>query len=791
MNWCRREWVGKLVGRRVALFIPALFGVAAAWGQPQQRDPHIGYLYPCGGQRGTVFEVVVGGQRLRGAKGVHISGEHVRGAVVRHYRPPRNLNQEQRQALRAKLRELTERRIAELERQGRTLTPFGRQFLKKQKHAEPAKDEEVEWPEHPLLRNLERKTLDELRHVGNEFFNVKKRQLNAQIAELVLVEVSIDRKAAPGDRELRLVTPAGLTNPMCFQVGLLPETCELEPNDPLTERLVADEPSLQLPIMINGQIRPGDIDRFSFFAKQGQKLVIEGQARHLIPYLADAVPGWFQAMLSLYDDEGDEVAFADDYRFDPDPVLFYEIPKDGDYTVEMRDALYRGREDFVYRLTVGEQPFITQAFPLGARAGDWAFTAIQGWNLSKRRLRLDTRNRDDEIRETGLRQQNLLSNRVTYAVDAMPVGKEREPNDTLADAHRITVPRAMNGLIDQPGDVDVFCFRGGAGAEVVAEVFARRLYSPLDSLLRLTDETGQVLAWNDDHVDPEAGLCTHHADSYLRAPLPKGGLYYMRVSDAQRHGGGAFGYRLRIGPPQPDFALRMTPSSVNVRAGRAVVINIHATRKDGFDHDIELALKDNHAGFSLQGGWVPGGRDHIRATLTAPDHLVSQPVVLELEGYAKIGRNDVRRPVIPAEDMMQAFLYRHLVPSQELLAAVIGKRRGPPLEPAEKKPVRIPPGGTAKVRFASSPKANLDGIFLEITDAPDGVTIQEVAVVRSGLVLLLNATAAAGPVGLKGNLIIEASREVVSGKQDDQQAKSKRLVSLGVLPAIPFEIVPP
>ena len=47
-----------------------------------------------------------------------------------------------------------------------------------------------------------------------------------------------------------------------------------------------------------------------------------------------------------------------------------------------------------------------------------------------------------------------------------------------------------------------------------------------------------------------------------------------------------------------------------------------------------------------------------------------EDVDLRLEGRATIGGQEVVRPVVPAEDMMQAFAYWHLVPSQELVAAV-------------------------------------------------------------------------------------------------------------------------
>ena len=112
---------------------------------------------------------------------------------------------------------------------------------------------------------------------------------------------------------------------------------------------------------------PAASDRYRFQARKGQQLVVAVSARELIPYLADAVPGWFQATLALYDAQGKELAYDDHYRFHPDPVLFYEIPADGQYTLEIHDALYRGREDFVYRIAMGELPFVTSIFPLGGR----------------------------------------------------------------------------------------------------------------------------------------------------------------------------------------------------------------------------------------------------------------------------------------------------------------------------------------------------------------------------------------------------------------------------------------
>ena len=117
--------------------------------------------------------------------------------------------------------------------------------------------------------------------------------------------------------------------------------------------------TVTLPAVVNGQIMPGGVDRYRFQARRGQHLVVAVTARELRPYLADAVPGWFQAAVAIRDSEGNELAYSDHYSFRPDPALYCKIPKTGQYMLEIRDTLYRGREDFVYRVALGELPYIT------------------------------------------------------------------------------------------------------------------------------------------------------------------------------------------------------------------------------------------------------------------------------------------------------------------------------------------------------------------------------------------------------------------------------------------------
>ncbi|HPC17876.1 MAG TPA: PPC domain-containing protein [Candidatus Hydrogenedentes bacterium] len=757
----RRIQIG-LAGRHaISLFIlPAIlawFMAYPAWGQSGEREPHIGYLYPAGGQQGTTVQVLVGGQRLGGARSVHVSGAGVSATVLQYSRP---LNNDQLKEVRKLLGNLVK-----LRRSGKTVPAF-------------------DLPEHPLLRNVDRMSLRELEHWIALRLNSAKKQQNMQLADMALLEITIAADAKPGRRELRLGTGGGLTNPLRFEVGGVVEVCEKEPNDRDTVELGA----VDIPAVLNGQIMPGDVDRFRFRAQQGQQLVFTVQARALIPYLADAVPGWFQPVLALHDAQGRELAFADDYRFDPDPVFFHAVPESGEYEVEIRDSIYRGRDDFVYRIIVGEQPFITRLHPLGGRTGMKITAEIGGWNLPEKEILLDTAPGGASVRETALYTGPWRSNPIRYAVDNLPEMNEREPNDTLKKARKIDPPRIVNGRIAHPGDVDTFQFKTASGGAIVAEICARRLHSPVDSVLQLFDASGTRLATNDDWEDKGEGLLTHHADSYLRADLPKAGVYYVQVEDAQRQGGAEYGYRLRLGPPRPDFALRMTPSSVTFRASRTSPLTVYALRKDGFAGEIGLRLKEAPPGFKLEGARIPPGCDQVRMTITATQPFDS-PAALELEGVATIGNETVVRPVTPCENMMQAFAYWHLTPTLQLLATAMGgKGRPPRIEAIGETPVRIPEGGSAQVSLRVPQAPMLEGIKLELSDPPKGIALQETISVPGKWSLVLKADAEAVKAGYADNLIVEAVKETAPPPKTKKNAKAQR-VSLGVLPAIPFEIV--
>ena len=719
-----------------------------------QNAPHIGYVYPAGGRQGATFQVVVGGQYLSGITNFTVvMDDNLAHVKILGYERP--LNPKEQQALKEELNKFQEKRKG-----GERLTGAD------------------------LAR------LDEIKRLLTQF---GRRSANPAISEFMTLQLNLATNIAPGDHEIRVRTPGGLSNPLKFCVGLLPETTKLVWKAVPKERGSMDpvmppptEATVKLPATINGQILPGGADRYHFWARQGQQLIIAVEARQIIPYLADAVPGWFEAMLTIYDSKGKEVASAERYRFRPDPVIHFEVPNDGTYTVEIHDSLYRGREDFVYRLTIGELPFVTGVFPLGGKAGEKTSIALTGWNLPEKSLEHD--NAKAEI--TSL--PGKYFNTVPFAVNDLPECVEQEPNDSPETAQAVTLPVIVNGRIDHPGDWDVFRFEGRTGDPLVAEVDARRLDSPLDSVIKLTDANGKQLAFNDDYEDKGSGLNTHHADSYFSTVLPTNGTYYLWIGDAQHKGGPEYSYRLRLSPPQPDFALRVVPSSLNVRAGGSVPLTVYALRKDGFTNQITLILDGAPAGFKLTGDTIPAGQNQIQVTLTVPLAAPAEPVSLGLQGCALVQGRALLRKAVPAEDMMQAFAYRHLVPVKELEVAVLKRPNSrATMTILSATPVRMTPGGTVRIEVGLSGPRIAELAQFELSNPPEGITIQSASPVRDGVEIVLQTDVAKVKPGLKGNLIINGyvSRPVEPGAAKSKANNNQRM-SLGALPAVPFEITP-
>ncbi len=119
------------------------------------------------------------------------------------------------------------------------------------------------------------------------------------------------------------------------------EILEAEPNNTPEQ-----SQKVNLAANFNGRLQePGDMDRFTFPAKKGQKFTFAAVTR------SQGSPA--DLVLRLYDSSGKKLAENDDSGTD-DAILNATFPADGDFTLAVEDLLGRGGPQFAYRIAVSE-----------------------------------------------------------------------------------------------------------------------------------------------------------------------------------------------------------------------------------------------------------------------------------------------------------------------------------------------------------------------------------------------------------------------------------------------------
>ena len=591
-----------------------------------------------------------------------------------------------------------------------------------------------------------------------------KLQKARQLQDEVILRVTLSKEALPGARDLRLICGNDFTVPVAFHVGRYPETLESEPNNTPGNCMALEN----LPVCVNGRINELDTDTFCFKAVKGQTLVAQVHGRALLPYLADTAPGWFQPLLTLFDAQGHELLCAAAYRFDPDPILVFTAPATGDYVLQLCDASHRGREDFVYRLTLGEMPLVTGFSPMGGRKGDNLNITLEGVNLPPQRVRIFSGNKTSETCLQTLLDGKLSFPALRFDLDALPEWPESEPVAGGVQAQTVPVPVIVNGTINQPSDVDRYRFEGKAGQSIAIETRAQQLGSPLDTVVTLADSRGTVLATQDNPANVFTGLLTDPCDSAITLRLASDDTYEICVRDARGKGGPDYHYRLRISEPRPDFELWVTPSTLSIPLGGSVRANVHVRRIDGFSGPIALQLDNPPLGISCEGGNIPilAAENVITLSATASTKRLPQaPFELNLSGLATNGAVILRQTAVPAHRIFQAPSYNPLVPDQTWMAVVNTQSYGYALQ------IVLPPQAPCIKASATKPfevtisggkaKAYAEYVTVRVTEPERGFIVSNV---RDGtnpgelLVTLACEKGERAPPKM-GNLILGVSRK--------------------------------
>lgn len=428
--------------------------------------------------------------------------------------------------------------------------------------------------------------------------------------------VQIAADAPLGFRHWRVSTSQGVTPRMKFVVGTLPEIVEEEVDgDPIPTQVT-------LPVTINGRIFPReDIDVWTFEVKAGETVSCEVMAARLGSPL--------DSRLEIRSRDG-RVLTQNVDAFDADSFVRFTAPADGVYECRIHDINFSGLQDFVYRLSIRKGASLDSVFPLGGQRGTTIAATLVGLQIPKTPVEIALPGADSSFVYWNWTSPDGTTTRpIKLAVSNLPEATEVEPNDLSEADSRILaakVPSVLNGRIDKPGDIDRWKIEAEPDTSVRFEVFASRLGTDLDSVIRIVDEAGKQIVTNDDL---KGGV----VDSLLSWKVPIGGPWFLEVRDQlPSRGGDRFAYRVEVTEsPTADFALVLPQDSLSIDRGGEAKLKLNIERA-GFTGEIELTVEGLPAGVTVEGTKVDKNKPNTQLTFKATDTANIQLSELTITG---------------------------------------------------------------------------------------------------------------------------------------------------------------
>src|SRR5205807_3962795 len=234
-------------------------------------------------------------------------------------------------------------------------------------------------------------------------------------------------------------------------------------------------------------------DYFLVEAKKGQRLTAEIEGMRLANTL-------FDPYVAILDMKRFELAASDDAPLlGQDATASIVVPADGKYVIQLRESAYGGNGACTYRLHVGTFPRPTAVIPAGGKPGETLNVKLLGdaGGEFTQQVTIPANAPEDysiEIKDAG----GIAPSNIPFRVNSLTNFIEAEPNNDIAKATAAQVPGAFNGVISQAGDIDFFKFTAKAGQTFDVNCYARRIRSPLDSVMVLYRSNGQAIDSNDD-----------------------------------------------------------------------------------------------------------------------------------------------------------------------------------------------------------------------------------------------------------------------------------------------------
>lgn len=486
------------------------------------------------------------------------------------------------------------------------------------------------------LRGLQAGGITTLVIEGSELAPEPKIYLSAPVARQTIkegatpqrleVEFLLDGQTPAGIYLLRVASAAGISEAVALGIDNLPQIPFAPQVPPST-------------VAMSGALSGSTVLSTTLAGKKDQRLVVEVESRRLGASLDPVV--------HVYDARGAQVAWSQALpAIAGDARTAVTLPADGEYRIELHDALYRGGEPGFFRLKVGAFHYADLVYPLAVQRGANATFEFAATDLPADARATATWSSIDGLPRrvqpapwpaavpliSGSRPRVL----VTEHAEIIEAPAGDKPQEIPA------APVAINGRIAKPGERDRYRLAVAPGTSLRFDVLARRAGAALDGVLSIQNEQGAELAGNDDRPDT--------SDPGLDFKVPDGTTaVFVAISDLQGRGGPDFVYRISVAPAgQPDFSLSLSAPRYQVPKDGAALARVRVERA-GYNGPIQLEFSNLPASVSITGNEIPAGAVEALVTLSAPGLSPAQSLTTVL-GTSTQPNTAIRRPaLIPAD----------------------------------------------------------------------------------------------------------------------------------------------
>ncbi|MCR9293743.1 MAG: serine protease [bacterium] len=421
----------------------------------------------------------------------------------------------------------------------------------------------------------------------------------------VKVKLRIDEHCRPGLHAMRLASETGISNLRFFGVSPLPHVTEEEPNSDF-----ATPQTLKMNTTVSGVIQTEDVDYYAVELQAGEKLTVELEGLRL-------GTEFFDPFVAILDAQRFELTRSDDAPLlQQDCVCSYVAKESGRYWIEVRESSFGGNDRCQYRLHVGDFPRPLAIMPAGGRPGEVLQATIVDASGETWTDTIELPQQAGDFAFVASRAGKQAPSPNLLRVVELPNAMANEPDDDRASLPVLDVPVALNGVLEESGDVDWFRIRCQKDQTLKFQVFGRNtLRSPIDSILEIHKASGGRLADNDDAGGP---------DSAQDFKVPEDGEYLVAIRDQLLEGSPLHAYRVEIAPPAKSLALtvdelqRYISQTVEVPQGSQMAVLLRA-RRSGFGGELNLRLEGAPAGLELKTPVIAANQSFIPMLVKADD----------------------------------------------------------------------------------------------------------------------------------------------------------------------------